>query len=93
MGEAKRITVSLTVENTYVDGYEQTNYQTDIDVEAPAETDFVENDEHDLNDWANEVLEPFTGTNTGRENVDAGYEIEITASSDPRLVGKRFEWY
>lgn len=91
--DVPQVTVSMTVENTYADGFEQTNYATDVVVEAPAETDFVENDAHDLTDWADEVLQPFTGTDTGRENVDAGYEILITASSDPRLVGKRFEWY
>ena len=83
-----QVTVSLTIENTYADGYEQTNYETDIQLPAPTEEDYGD----ELSDWADEHLHDLTGTGTGRDNVDAWYEVTITSSDEPKLVGRMFEW-
>jgi hypothetical protein len=75
---AQTVTLSLTVENHYTDRT-ITGRIHGVAVPAPA---------GDLTDWAALHLFPHTGT--GRTG-NAWYEVEITASTDPALVGMRFE--
>lgn len=81
--------LTLRVDNHYVDGYKATRYMV-VDVELPP----MPLPKDDLEDWANEHLFEFTGTDTGRDNVDALYTVTVTASDFPDLVpvGSEFEW-
>jgi hypothetical protein len=80
------ITLDLKVENNYADGYEETR-NLSVQVTEPGPTD-------DVDDWGQDTLFEFTGTNTGRENVDALYTVTILSSDRADLVpvGKTFEW-
>lgn len=83
------VALGILVENSYVDGYEE-NVNLVVFVERPEQG----LSEDDLIDWASEHLLEFTGTDTGRENVDALYIVTVTDSSAPYLVpsGSTWEW-
>lgn len=77
------ITIEFTVDNVYADGTVTRDYVEPVEPPAPGDDD--------LEDWAEDVLFPFTGT--GRTEGDAGYFLKITACERrPELVGRTFEW-
>lgn len=76
-----RVTVSLRIENTYADG-ETVTTTVDTTVSPPTWDE--------LDEWAWEEIFPHTGT--GKTDGDSWYDVKITASSEPRLVGRKFEY-
>jgi hypothetical protein len=78
------ITVSLKVENIYPDDI-VVNTVLDATVEAPETLESP-----GLDEWAFDELFPFTGT--GRTDGASAYDITVTASSEPALVGRNFEF-
>ena len=86
---AEHVCLVIEVDNCYVDGYRQTDTLT-VYVERPEQG----LSEDDLHDWAGEHLMEYTGTDTGRENVDAYYTVTVLRSWAPYLVpvGSTFEW-
>lgn len=85
------ITLDLKVENHYEDGYDQTNTCEAVSVPTPPAS--TETDPN-RDDWASDHLFEFTGTGTGRENMDAYYTVTVTATSDPDALatGSVFEF-
>lgn len=85
------ITITIHIDNFYVDDGDHVLVDKTITV-PPAPLDRAQDSgesEYDL--WAEDYLYPHTGT--GREEGDAGYFVEITASpDDATLVGQKFEW-
>jgi hypothetical protein len=80
------ITISMKIENRYGDG---TVIPTSVaDAVIPAPPDGADADA--LNDWAHTYLFSFTGT--GRETGDSWYDVTVTASSDPTMVGTTYEF-
>ena len=80
------LTLSLRIENYYVaDGDEIITYVVDAVVPAPTTTD---ENVAAWDDWAEEVIHPFTGT--GRVSGDATYDVLITACDDPAMLNRRF---
>jgi len=77
------ITITVEIENTYEDGTEITTHET---VEVPP----IPADEDAAWDWADEHIRPLTGT--GKTEGDAWYDCTITASSDPAIVGRKFNF-
>jgi hypothetical protein len=80
------VTVSLTIENTYARYAPVTTYATDVVIPEPPPG--LDMDPYD--DWAFDHIYCFTGT--GRTDGDSWYDVTITASSDPELVGREFAW-
>jgi len=76
---------TLSVDNTYADGYQQTIVYNDVEIPTP--TDLTDPDY-----WASDHLYEYTGTGTGRENVDAVYTVTIVAADIPELVGYEIEF-
>jgi hypothetical protein len=79
----KQITVSLRIENTYELYDDVVTTVTDAVIPAPPANG-------DTDEWAWDHIYPFTGV--GHEDGDSWYDVEITASSDPALVGRKFDW-
>lgn len=83
---AATITISLTIENTYEDGFTVVTDVTDAVIAAPPPVD-----DHDAHhDWAYEHIFPFTGT--GWTAGDAWYDVTVTACTDPTLVGQTYDF-
>lgn len=80
------IDVTMEIENVYEDGTEITTHVT-TQVPRPEASDYKDG----LGDWADENLFDHTGADYP-EGGDAGYFVNITASSDPRLVGQKVEF-
>jgi hypothetical protein len=81
------VIVSLCVENAY-ELYEDVEV-TVTDVVLPAPPDDEESS--DYQEWSQEyIIDRYTGT--GHTDGDSWYDVEITASSDPALVGRTFDW-
>lgn len=81
----EKLTVSLEIENAYELYDNETTYVVDQVVDAPAD-----HDEDTLRVWAEDALLPFTGV--GHFDGDSWYDVTVTACSDPKLVGERFEF-
>ncbi len=85
--EGPTITISLEIENTYEDDdHDETTYVTDKVVPAPPALE----DEEALQEWADEHI--YCETGTGHTEGDSWYDVKVTASSDPALVGREFQW-
>lgn len=82
------ITISLEIENTYeLEEYDdETTTVTDAVMPAPP----ADRDSQAFEDWADEHIKPLTGT--GQTRGDSWYDVEVTACSDPTLVGHEFQW-
>lgn len=78
------ITVSLTIGNHYELHPSVTTNVTDVTVPAPPPAEPAARRQQ----WATEHLLPFTGT--GHTDGDSSYDIVITGSSNPDLVGATF---
>lgn len=76
------IVISLEIENHYDDGTRITTRITDHALPAPSPG------ENMLWDWALEHVEPLNGTD--RQSGNSWYEAEVTACSDPALIGRTF---
>lgn len=83
------MTLDLKIENLYVDGYQETR-----NVSAQFTAPLIPMSADDLHDWASEHILPLTGTDSGRENVDAFYSVTVKGSDRPDIVpvGSEFEW-
>lgn len=81
------ITVSLEIENIYEDTEPVTTYVTETLPAPPPDTD-----EEAYQAWHEEYIQALTGT--GHTTGDAGYFVEVMASSDEALlpVGTEFEY-
>ena len=75
------ITMRLEIANVYGDE-EIITHET---VELP-----VPEADEDLDDWGEDHIFPLTGT--GRTEGDAAYFVEVLESSDPTMVGHKWEW-
>lgn len=81
------IRVSLHVENNYELYADVTTTFTDVTMPAPP----ADRDGETYSEWAyTNIYEPYTGV--GNTEGDSWYDVEITACSDPSLVGETFEW-
>jgi len=79
--------VSLHVENAY-ELYDDVEYEIN-DVVVPTPPSDVDSDE--FAEWVqNHIIDPYTGV--GHEDGDSWYDVKVTASSDPALVGRKFDW-
>ena len=77
--------LTLKIDNTY-SGATITNTET---IEAPAPP----LDTNDMEEWSDDYLFPYTGTDASRSNDTAVYEVTITRCDEfPSLVGRTFEW-
>lgn len=89
------VLLTLHIDNVYVEDGDTIEVDKTVTVPA-APVDRTSKDpsgEHDTewDAWAYDYL--YSETGTGREEGDAGYFVEITASpDDPTLVGQKFEW-
>lgn len=81
------VIVTLSVENAY-ELYEDVDVTvTDVVIEAPPDDE----DSREYEEWSQEVIiERYTGV--GHEKGKAWYDVKITASSDPALVDRTFDW-
>lgn len=84
LGEPEVVTMSLAIENIY-DG---DTIHTTADAVAPPPP--AEDDEDDYDEWSYAWVYQHTGT--GRTEGNSAYFVEVTASSDPTLVGRKFEY-
>lgn len=78
------VTVDLQIENVYPD-LATTTHLDGVHVRPPSTLAGEA-----LDDWGAEELFPLTGT--GRDGGDSAYEVSITGSSDPSLVGLSFNF-
>jgi len=84
---AGAVIVSLRVENSY-EMYEDVTVEIK-GVVVPTPPADVDSEEYQ--EWAQDnIIDPYTGV--GHEDGDSWYDVEITASSDPALVGRKFDW-
>lgn len=81
----RTVSVTLDIVNTY-EGGEEVRTEVVADVPAPP----PESDHDAYEAWAYEHIYAHTGT--GRTEGDAWYDVVITWSSDPALIGRTFEW-
>jgi hypothetical protein len=78
-------TITLRIENRYEDGSEiETTSVVTVPLPLPEE------DTAERSDWEYDHIFPETGT--GQESGDAWYDVEITDSTAPELVGLTFEF-
>ncbi|MEU0344217.1 hypothetical protein ABZ092_36060 [Streptomyces bobili] len=75
-------TLTLHITNGYEDGSEVITTPV-VEVPIPAELD-------ELSDWADDHIFPHTGT--GRSDGDSWYEVKVTESTAPELLGRTFEF-
>lgn len=81
------VVVDLTVDNTY-ELYEDVQVKVHGAI-LPAPPEDQNSDEY--SEWAHSnVIDPFTGV--GHEDGDSWYDVKVTASSDPALVGREFDF-
>jgi hypothetical protein len=80
------VTVNLEIENTYEDGDTVITTVTDAVIPAPP----ADEDSDEYHEWGQEHIFQFTGT--GRTDGDSFYDVTITASSRPELIGRTFEF-
>jgi hypothetical protein len=83
-----RLTVSLRIENRYADGTVIVTEANDVKVPRPPLNQGSEHDEERYSEWSHEHI--FCHTGTGRPSGDSWYDVEITACTDPGLVGTTF---
>lgn len=78
-------TIALRIENRYEDGVEiETTSVVTVPIPLPEEgTD-------ERSDWEYDHIFPETGT--GREGGDSWYDVEVTSSTVPELLGLTFEF-
>lgn len=77
------VTLTLRIENTY-ELYDEVVTTATVTVPAPPPEDSDEYDE-----WAVEHIHDTFGA--GHEDGDAWYDAVVTESSDPALVGRKFD--
>ena len=82
---APTITVSLAIDNIYPGEVIRTSAKN---VVVPAPEDV--SDTGALEEWAAEHLLAYTGT--GRVDGDSSYDLTVTASQMPELIGRTFEF-
>lgn len=80
------VIVSLHIENTYELYEDVDTHVTDVVIPAPP----ADVDSKEYEEWAYDHINCYTGV--GHTDGDSWYDVEITASSDPELVGRTFEW-
>lgn len=80
------VTVSLAIENTYENGDVVNTTATDVVVPAPP----ADEESEEYAEWGREHIFQFTGT--GRPAGDSWYDVTITASSRPELIGRTYEF-
>jgi hypothetical protein len=78
------VTISATIENTYELYADVTTYEVGVVVPAPPADET--SDAYMV--WGQEHIAALTGT--GRPRGDAWYDVTITASTDPALLGRDF---
>ncbi|MEU7874264.1 hypothetical protein [Dactylosporangium sp. NPDC049140] len=81
----QQITVTLHIDNVY-ELYD--TIETTVTMTIPVPPADAGSDAYD--DWAYEHI--FAETGTGHADGDAGYFVRITASTNPDLVGRTFEF-
>ena len=79
------VEVTMVIDNVY-ELYGTIQTTVTVTVPKPPAAEGTE----DYDEWAYDHL--YCETGTGREDGDSAYFAEITASSDPALVGRKFEW-
>jgi hypothetical protein len=80
------VILNLYIENRYeLYGRIDTKVTGVVVPAPPADEESVEYD-----DWAYDNINCYTGT--GHTKGDSWYDVKVTASSDPALVGRTFEW-
>jgi hypothetical protein len=82
---AGRVTVTLRIENTY-ELYDEVITTPTVTIPAPP----PEDDEDAYSEWAQEYIQAETGV--GHDDGDSWYDVLVTASTDPELVGRTFEF-
>lgn len=81
------ITVSLVVENSYELYEDVTTTFTDVTMPAPP----ADRDSETYEDWAyTHIFCEYTGV--GHTAGKSWYDVEVTACSDPTLIGVTFAW-
>jgi hypothetical protein len=86
MAAEATVTVSLEIENTYLDGDTVITTVTDVVIPDPP----ADEDSDEYHEWGREHIFQFTGT--GRTEDDSWYDVTITASSRPELIGRTFQF-
>jgi len=81
------ITISLKIENIYELYDDETTYVEDKVIDAPPT---LEAGTEAYEDWAYDTIYSFTGV--GHEDGNSSYFVEVTACSEPALVGREFEF-
>lgn len=79
------VTIVCEIENGY-ELYDDVTTHRRATIPAPPWP--TEGDEFD--DWASEHI--FSLTGVGHDDGDSWYDVTITESTDPTLVGMQFEW-
>lgn len=77
--------VTLQIENAYEDGTEITTVVT-AEIALPIPADGTD----ERIGWEQMYIQPHTGT--GKEDGDAWYDVEITESTVPELIGLTFSF-
>lgn len=80
------VEMDLDIENRYEDGTMIPTQCRNVVVVAPP----PESDAQAYDEWAYTHI--FNRTGTGRTKGNSFYDVTITKCSDPRLVGRTFEW-
>lgn len=84
MSEAATVTISATIENTYELYAGVTTYAVDEEVPAPPAAE----DSEEYSEWGWKHIHPLTGA--GHPDGESWYDVTITESTDPALVGRKF---
>jgi hypothetical protein len=86
------ITINLNIVNSYGDGSSAAVTVTGLTIAHPGlpRPPVTDRQWQTLTDWADDHLWPLTGT--GRTTGSACYEVTVTASTLPWLLGHTFDW-
>lgn len=76
--------VKVRIENSYVDGYQDSR-----EVELP---DPASSSKKDMQAWWHEVVSPETGTEGHDPEIEGINEVTIIEAADPALVGLAYSW-
>ena len=85
-----RLTVSLRIENRYEGGSMVVTEANDVRMPRPPQNRGQADYDEQYSDWAYEHI--FCHTGTGRTSGDSWYDVEITACTDPALIGREFSF-